>query len=106
MRYLYNDNCLNVLPTLPDSSLDMVFTDLPYNITANKWDVALPLDILWKEWKRILKPNGVVILNSCQPFTSLLVTSQPKWFRCEWIWDKCASSGFLNANVAPLRQHV
>ena len=72
---LIQGDCLKVLPTLPSNSVDMVLCDLPYGITACKWDVAIPLDALWLELKRIVKLNGAIVLFASQPFSSIVVSS-------------------------------
>ena len=74
-------------------------------MTACKWDVVIPFDLLWEQYKRIIKPNGAIALFGSQPFTSALVMSNPKWFKYEWIWDKYTPSGFFNASYRPLKQH-
>jgi site-specific DNA-methyltransferase (adenine-specific) len=96
-------DCLEVMPQIPDKSVDMVLADLPYGVTACKWDTPLPLDDLWSEWLRICK--GAIVLTGRQPFTSKLVLSQPNLFKDEWIWDKRNSTNFLNANRHPLSRH-
>ena len=90
---------------LPNQSINMILCDLPYGMTANKWDSIIPLDSLWIEFKRLLKPKGCVVLTGMQPFTSKLVMSNPEWFKYEWIWKKDAGTGFLNAKKQPLRNH-
>jgi len=90
---------------LPNQSINMILCDLPYGMTANKWDSIIPLDSLWIEFKRLLKPKGCVVLTGMQPFTSKLVMSNPEWFKYEWIWKKSNSTGFLNAKKQPLRIH-
>jgi len=96
-------DCLEVLPTLEDRSVDMVLADLPYGVTACKWDTPLPLDDLWSEWLRICK--GAIVLTATQPFTSRLVMSQPKLFRYEWVWDKKRPTNFLQSRKMPMRRH-
>jgi len=98
-------DCLLEMPKLPSQSFNLVLTDLPYGVTQNKADICLPLDRLWVEWKRLLKPNGAVILTSQFPFTAVLYNSNPDWFRYDIIWDKVLISGHLNANRMPLRSH-
>lgn len=99
-------DCLEVMKDIPDSVIDMVLCDLPYGITArNKWDVIIPFDQLWKQYKRIVKDNAAIILTATQPFASQLVMSNPDWFRYDLIWEKNKSTGFLNANKMPLRRH-
>lgn len=102
---LYNDNCFSVLPTIEENSVNLIFADLPYGKTQNKWDSKLDLSKLWQEWKRILKENGKVILTGAEPFTSELVNSNREWFKYDLIWKKTVSSGQLNVNRMPLRTH-
>ena len=101
---IYGD-CLLEMPKMDSNSVDCVMSDLPYGTTYASWDSVLSLDVLWKEWKRILKPGGAIVLTASQPFTSVLVTSNLKWFRCEWIWDKVIGANFANANRQPLKTH-
>lgn len=96
---------MELMKELPDASIDMILCDLPYGITSNKWDVPLPLDKLWEEYKRIIKPNGVIALFGQGKFYVDLVNSNRKWFRYDLVWDKVMISGFLNANKMPLRRH-
>jgi len=98
-------NCLDLLPRVASGSVDMVLCDLPYGTTANKWDVIIPFDALWAEYKRILKPNGVVVLTAQSPFDKALGASNLPWLKYEWIWEKAQGTGFLNANKAPLKSH-
>lgn len=98
-------DCLEVMKEIPDGSVDMVLCDLPYGTTQNKWDAIIPLDRLWTEYWRIVKPNGAVVLTAAQPFTSALVMSQHQTFKYEWIWQKEAGTGLLNAKKQPLRDH-
>ena len=101
---LYGD-CLDIMPTIPDVSVDMVLADLPYGVTANEWDKVIPLDRLWHEYRRVTKPNAAIVLTATQPFAAQLVASNPKMFRYDLVWRKNKSTGFLNANRMPLRQH-
>jgi site-specific DNA-methyltransferase (adenine-specific) len=98
-------DCLEAMATLPDTSIDMILTDLPYGTTYAPWDNLIPFNGLWFAWKRIIKDKGAIVLTASQPFTSYLVLSNPKWFRCEWIWDKLIGSNFANANRQPLKVH-
>lgn len=98
---LYNDDCLFVMDTIPDNSIDLILCDLPYGTTQNKWDIMLPLDELWKQYMRISK--GAIVLHAAQPFTSLLVSSNLKHFKYDWIWEKTKATGHLNAKKQPLR---
>jgi site-specific DNA-methyltransferase (adenine-specific) len=88
MNTLYHGDCLQVLPSIPSGSIDAIITDLPYGTTACKWDTIIPFAPMWKEVKRVLKPNGAFITTASQPFTSALVMSNIKMFKYEWVWDK------------------
>ncbi len=108
---LYNGECLEVMSGIDESSVDLILCDLPYGTTDRtggdrllKWDTVIPLDKLWLEYKRILKPKGAVVLTSDQPFTSQLIMSNIDWFKYEWIWKKKKTTGFLLANHRPMKQ--
>ena len=105
LNQIIQGDCLDIMRELPDKSVDMILCDLPYGTTACKWDTIIPFEPLWEQYKRLIKPNGAIVLTASQPFTSMLVMSNPKWFKYEWIWDKKKSSGALNADVAPLKVH-
>lgn len=99
-------DCFELMKLLPDKSIDMILCDLPYGITPFKWDVVLPIPSLWKEYERIIKDNGAIILTAVQPFTASLVNSNPKLFRYSLVWDKVNKyTGSLNANKMPMRRH-
>lgn len=102
---LYQGDCLEVMKNIPDKSVDMILCDLPYNITQAKWDVQIPFDELWKNYNRIIKDNGTIALFGSQPFTSLLVASNLKMFKYEWIWHKNKGGNPLNAKRMPMKQH-
>jgi len=103
---LVNADCFDVFPFIEDKSIDAIICDLPYGTTACKWDSILPLDKLWNEYERIIKPNGAIILNSSEPFTSVLICSNLKEFRYKWVWDKVNRyTGYANANKMPLKRH-
>jgi site-specific DNA-methyltransferase (adenine-specific) len=93
------------MPWLPSGSVDMILCDLPYGTTACKWDTVIPFEPLWAEYKRVIKPNGAIVLFGSQPFTSALVMSNVAWFRHGWVWLKNKASGHLNAKVMPMRAH-
>lgn len=101
---LFGD-CLEVMGGIADASIDLVLCDLPYGITALRWDEIIPFEPLWAHYKRLLKPRGAVVLTASQPFTSMLVMSNPKWFRHSWVWVKTKASGHLNSRHMPLRSH-
>lgn len=102
---IYEDDCLNVLPLIPDKSIDMILCDLPYGTTQNNWDSVIPLDLLWEQYKRIIKEDGVIALTSNGVFTAKLIMSNEKWFKYKWVWEKSKSTNFLNAKKQPLRKH-
>jgi site-specific DNA-methyltransferase (adenine-specific) len=93
------------MPTLPNGIADAIIADLPYGTTACKWDTVIPFVPLWEQYKRIIKPRGAIVLFGSQPFTSVLVMSNLKWFKYEWVWDKNSGSNFLNAKIMPLSSH-
>lgn len=96
-------DCFDHMAALPSGSVDMVLADLPYGTTQNKWDSVLDLERLWAEYWRLCR--GAVVLTASQPFTSLLVMSQPKAFKHDWTWEKNKTSGHLNAKKQPMRAH-
>src|SRR3990167_1125264 len=96
-------DCLEVMKDIPDKSIDMILTDLPYGTTACEWDTIIPFEPLWEQYKRIIKDNGAIVLTASQPFTSALVMSNPNMFKYEWIWEKTRGTGFLTANKMPLK---
>ena len=102
---IYHGDCLEIMPTLADKSVDMILCDLPYQTTACKWDVLIPFEPLWKQYKRLIKDNGAIVLTASQPFTSALVMSNPGWFKYSWVWDKALPTGHLNANNRPMKRH-
>jgi len=103
---LYCGDCLQIMPTIEAGSVDLILCDLPYGITACKWDSVIPFEPLWAEYRRLIKPNGAIVLTASQPFTSALVMSNPRMFRYSLVWDKVNRvTGGLNANRMPLRRH-
>ena len=103
---VYNTDCIEGLKQMPSKSVDMFFVDLPYGVTAkNKWDVVIPLEPMWKEVKRVMKDNGVILFFGQDKFTARVMLSNSEMHRYNLIWDKGLVSGFLNANRQPLREH-
>lgn len=102
---IYCGDCLSIMPHIADKSVDAIICDLPFGTTKNKWDSIIPFESLWEQYNRIIKDDGAIVLFSQQPFTSMLVMSNPKMFKYEWIWEKENGTGFLNANHAPLKIH-
>jgi site-specific DNA-methyltransferase (adenine-specific) len=102
---LYNEDAFITMKRLAEKSVDFICTDLPYGITQNKWDSILPLDQMWKEFNRIIKDSGAIVLTATFPFAAQLVCSNPKYFRYDIVWEKTVSSGQLNVKRCPLRAH-
>ncbi|MGW7235809.1 DNA-methyltransferase [Pseudomonas fulva] len=102
---LYHGECLEVMRSIPDASVDLVLADLPYGTTQCAWDVIIPFAPLWEQYLRIAKPEAAIVLCAAQPFSSLLVASNPSNYRYEWIWEKGNATGFLNAKKQALRAH-
>jgi site-specific DNA-methyltransferase (adenine-specific)/modification methylase len=102
---LYEGDCLEKLTELSGESVDLILCDLPYGTTQNKWDSVIPLDKLWQEYRRVLKPKGVIALTSQGIFTARLILSNEEWFRYKFVWVKSKPTNFLNARRQPLRQH-
>lgn len=98
-------DCLEVMKNLPNNSIDMVLCDLPYGTTQNKWDSVIDLEKLWKEYHRIVKDNGAIVLTSQGVFTAKLILSNEKNFKYKIVWIKSKSTNFLNAKKQPLRKH-
>ena len=88
-----------------DSSVDMVFCDLPYGTTQNSWDSIIPFEDLWRAYRRVVKPNGAIVLTAQSPFDKVLACSNLKDFRYEWIWEKNKATGHLNAKRMPMKAH-
>jgi len=102
---IYNDDCLEGMKAIPSGSIDAVICDLPYGTTSNKWDSIIPLDKMWEAYDRICKPTAAIVLTASQPFTSMLVMSNVKNFRHEWIWIKNRGSNFANTVREPFKEH-
>ena len=98
-------DCLEVMKDIPDKSVDMILCDLPYGTTACKWDVVIPFEPLWEQYKRVIKDNGAVVLTASQPFTSTLVSSNLSMFSHSWIWEKEQGVNFLLAKKQPMKVH-
>lgn len=102
---IYNMDCIEGLEGVEPDSVDMVLCDLPYGVTRNRWDEVIPMDVLWDHYRRVVKDNGAIVLFGQGMFTARLMTSNPKMWRYNLVWDKRLPSGFLNARKMPLRSH-
>lgn len=102
MRLLHGD-CLKLMDSIPNQSVDMVLCDLPYGTTACKWDSVIPFEPLWTQYHRVLKRNGAAVLFAAQPFTTKLIDSNFKNFRYCWYWKKSNVTGGVFAKVQPMR---
>ena len=102
---IFEGDCLEVMRQFPDNSIDMVLCDLPYGTTQNKWDSLIDLRELWKEYSRVVKPNGAIVLTSQGIFTAKLILSNEKDFKYKIIWEKSKPTNFLNAKKQPLRKY-
>jgi len=101
---IIHGDCFDIMPLLPDNSVDMILTDPPYGFTNCKWDCCFPLDALWEQYNRILKPNGAAVIFAAQPFTARLITSNIRQFRYVWYWLKPYATGFAFAKFQPMRK--
>ena len=103
LNTIYNEDCLEGMKRIPDGSVDMILCDLPYGITACKWDIIIPFNKLWEQYNRIIKDNGAILLFGTEPFSSELRMSNIKNYRYDWLWDKVVGSNFINAKKMPLK---
>ena len=103
-KLMFGD-CLERMKEIPDRSVDLVLTDPPYGTTACKWDSVIDFTLMWEQLKRIIKPNGAIVLFGSEPFSSLLRVSNLKMFKYDWVWEKSKAAGFLNSKKQPLRAH-
>jgi DNA modification methylase len=100
---LMKGDCLERMKEIPDGSVDLILTDPPYGTTQNKWDSVINLESMWGQLKRVIKPNGAIVMTAAQPFTSVLVCSNLKMFKYDWTWKKPKGTGHLNAKKQPMR---
>jgi len=102
---LFQGDCLDIMPFIPDKSVQLILADLPYGTTACKWDSIIDLDLLWKQYKRIMTDNGAIVLTASQPFTTKLISSNYEMFRYEWVWEKTLFSNFALVKKQPAKLH-
>jgi site-specific DNA-methyltransferase (adenine-specific) len=105
LNKIYQGDCLELMKDIPDKSIDMILCDLPYGTTACKWDSIIPLNLLWLEYKRIIKDNGAIVLTASQPFTTKLISSNYDMFKYCWVWNKAKAANFPQVKYAPLKIH-
>ena len=98
-------DCLDKMKGIADKSIDMILCDLPYGTTACKWDVVIPFDKLWEQYRRIIKDNGAIVLFGSEPFSSHLRLSNLSWYKYDYVWLKTKATGFQNAKIQPMRKH-
>jgi site-specific DNA-methyltransferase (adenine-specific) len=98
-------DCLERMKEIPDGSVDMILTDPPYGTTSCKWDSIIDLPLMWEQLKRIIKPNGAIVMTASQPFTTTLIGSNMKMFKYCWVWDKKKHANAMLAKIQPLKIH-
>jgi site-specific DNA-methyltransferase (adenine-specific) len=101
-RIYYND-CIQILPYIDNESINMILCDLPYNQTKHNWDKLIAIEELWRQYIRIIKPSGVIVLTATQPFTSKIILSKLDWFKYCWVWEKNCPSNIACGNYQPLK---
>lgn len=102
---LRQGDCLRVMKSLPDGSVDLILTDPPYGTTACKWDSVIDFDLMWAELKRVIKPNGAIALFGSEPFSSALRMSNAKKYRYDWVWNKVKGGNFAVLKYQPYKTH-
>ena len=102
---IYNGDCLNVMVDLPSESIDMIIADLPYGTTDHNWDIPIPFEILWRQYDRIIKRNGAIILTADQPFTMNAINSNSDIFRYALVWDKMEACDLPGSSKKPFKTH-
>jgi len=103
MLEIMQGDCLELMKEIPDGSVDMVLTDPPYGTTQCKWDSVIDLELMWAQLKRVIKPNGAIVMTAAQPFTSMLGSSNIRQLKYSWVWEKTAATGHLNAKKMPMK---
>lgn len=103
MLQLHNGDCLEVMKSIPDQSVDLILCDLPYGTTACAWDSVIPFDALWEQYRRVAKRNAAIVLTASQPFTSALGASNLPGLKYSWYWRKSRATGHMNAKKMPMK---
>src|SRR5574344_1944402 len=104
MQLIHGD-CLEKMKDIPDKSVDMILCDLPYGTTVCKWDVIIPFEPLWEQYKRIIKDRGAIVLFGSEPFSSKLRMSNLKMYKYDWIWNKKKAGNIFLAKYQPMKIH-
>ena len=99
---LMKGDCLEMMKSIPDGSVDLILTDPPFGTTKCKWDSVIPFEPMWEQLKRIIKPNGAIVLFGSEPFSSALRMSNIKMYKYDWIWEKSKATGYLNSKIMPM----
>ncbi len=102
---IIHGDCMQIMPLLPEASVDLIFCDLPFGTTRNPWDKLLPLDALWQQYERLMKPKGVIVLFANPPFDKMLWASNPNLYKYDWVWEKNKATGHLNSRIRPMSAH-
>jgi site-specific DNA-methyltransferase (adenine-specific) len=105
MIQLLHGDCLELMKSIPDQSIDAIITDPPYGTTACKWDSVIPFGLMWEQLNRVIKPNGAIVLFGSEPFSSALRMSNIKNYKYDWVWEKSRPSNFANAKRHPMKYH-
>lgn len=105
LNQIIHGDCLGVMPSLPDESVDMILCDLPYGTTECKWDSIINLPSLWKQYNRLIKPDGAIVLTTSQPFTTQVIASNLSGFTYAWVWDKKFAGNYVRAKFQPMKVH-
>ena len=98
-------DCLERMKEIDSGSVDMILADQPYGTTACKWDSVIDLPLMWEQLKRVIKPNGAIALMAQTPFDKVLGCSNLNMLKYEWVWEKTAATGHLNAKKMPMKAH-
>jgi site-specific DNA-methyltransferase (adenine-specific) len=102
---LHHGDCLDLMKSIPDQSVDLILNDPPYSTTSCEWDTMIDLPLMWTEYRRIIKPNRPIVMTAAQPFTTVLAASNLSWFKYEWIWVKNRPTNFAHAKNKPMKKH-
>jgi len=102
---LWHGDCLVEMNRVKDGSVDLIYCDLPFGVTACKWDEIIPFEPLWAHFKRVLKARGTVVAHGVEPFSSHLRLSNLEWYKYDWVWDKKICADFYAAKHRPMTRH-